>query len=249
MTREERVVKLAELRAIAEESVALYNDAMQNSKAEEVFKTEKIISETIGEYTNVARELCFEDCKSTDDPMLTAIKKLSFTTIGVKDEKKDEDLIPVRVIIEKNRPIDLLKLDKYCGRIGADKNWHHIAMKMNFLLTMQKCIALKIDPKAVNDSYAMSEIAKDFDMGKTPTSKTNLLRTLQTVVTAMLGDEYKAASHDVVFLTSVYSKMGRKALTVSCANHRHFRTYLMNILHRIVTEKSYGLDHPVKKDA
>ena len=89
---------------------------------------------------------------------------------------------------------------------------------MNFLLTAQKAVDLGIDPKAVNDSYAMSEIAREFDMGKNPTSKTNLLKTLQTVITAMLGEQYKATSHDVNFLMSVYSKKNRKALTVTCAN-------------------------------
>ena len=87
----------------------------------------------------------------------------------------------------------------------------------------------------------MSEIAREFDMGKNPVSKTNLLKTLQTVITAMLGEQYKATSHDVNFLMSVYSKKNRKALTVTCSNHRYFRNYLAEVCHRIVTGKSYEL--------
>ena len=249
MTREERVVKLAELRAIAEESVALYNDAMQNSRFEEVAKIGNTIEETVNEYTAVARDMCFEDCKNTDDPMLAAIKTLFFATISVKDEKKGEDLVPIRVIVEKDRPIDLLKLDKYCGGIGADGDWSHIAMKMNFLLTAQKCVDLGVNPKTVNDSYAMSKIAEDFDMGKSPTSKTNLLKTLQTVITAMLGEGYKATSHDVNFLMSIYSRKNRQALKVSCANHRNFRNYIAEICHRIAAGKSYEVEYTMKKDA
>lgn len=45
----------------------------------------------------------------------------------------------------------------------------HIAQKMNFLLTAQKAKDLGLDPQKVNDSYAMSEIARQFDMGKNPT--------------------------------------------------------------------------------
>lgn len=85
-------------------------------------------------------------------------------------------------------------------------------------------------------------------MGKNPTSKTNLLKTLQTVITAMLGEQYKATSHDVNFLMSVYSKKNRKALTVTCANHRYFRNYLAEVCHRIVTGKTYELDFKTKKD-
>ena len=131
-----------------------------------------------------------EDCKNTDNPMLTAVTTLSYVTIGVKDEQKGDDKVPVRAIVDKERQIDLLKLHKYCGKIGANENWAHIAQKMNFLLTAQKAVDLGIDPKAVNDSYAMSEIAREFDMGKNPVSKTNLLKTLQTVITAMLGEQY-----------------------------------------------------------
>jgi len=107
---------------------------------------------------------------------------------------------------------------------------------------------LGIDPKEIHDSYAMSEIARDFDMGKNPTSNTNLLRTLQMVITSMLGDGYKATSHDVAFLVSVYSKKNRRALTVSVANHKNFRNYIAEICHRIVTNKRYDVDYKKKKE-
>jgi hypothetical protein len=241
MTREENTAKLAQLRSETEALVKDYNDAIQNGKFEDASKADKAMTEKINEYTATVRDMCFEDCKNTDNPMLTAVTTLSFVTIGVKDEQKGDDKVPVRAIVDKERQIDLLKLHKYCGSIGANENWSSIAQKMNFLLTAQKAVA-------VNDSYAMSEIAREFDMGKNPTSKTNLLKTLQTVITAMLGEQYKATSHDVNFLMSVYSKKNRKALTVTCANHRYFRNYLAEVCHRIVTGKTYELDFKTKKD-
>lgn len=249
MTREENTAKLAQLRSEAEALVKDYNEAIQNGKFEDATKADKSVIEKINEYTSVVRDMCFEDCKNTENPMLTAVQTLSYVTIGVKDEQKGDDKVPVRTVIDKERQIDLLKLHKYCGSIGADENWMHVAQKMNFLLTAQKATDLGLNLKAVNDSYAMSEIARQFDMGKNPTSKTNLLKTLQMVVSAMLGDGYKATSHDVNFLMSVYSKKNRKALTVTCANHRYFRNYLAEVCHRIVTGKSYELDYKAKKDA
>lgn len=249
MTREENTAKLATLRSEAEALVKEYNEAIQTGKFEEASKVDAKLTEKVNEYTATVRDMCFEDCKNTANPMLTAVTTLSYVTIGTKDEQKGDDKVPVRSIVDKERPIDLFKLDKYCGGIGADKNWLHIAQKMNLLLTAQKATDLGLDPKAVHDSYAMSEIAREFDMGKNPTSKTNLLRTLQTVITAMLGEGYKATSHDVNFLMSVYSKKNRKALTVTCANHRYFRNYMAEICHRIVTGKAYELDYKTKKDA
>ena len=249
MTREENTAKLATLRSEAEALVKEYNEAIQTGKFEEASKVDAKLTEKVNEYTATVRDMCFEDCKNTANPMLTAVTTLSYVTIGTKDEQKGDDKVPVRSIVDKERPIDLFKLDKYCGGIGADKSWLHIAQKMNLLLTAQKATDLGLDPKAVHDSYAMSEIAREFDMGKNPTSKTNLLRTLQTVITAMLGEGYKATSHDVNFLLSVYSKKNRKALTVTCANHRYFRNYMAEICHRIVTGKAYELDYKTKKDA
>lgn len=249
MTREENMAKLATLRSEAENLVKGYNEAIQTGKFEDASKADVAMTEKINEYTATVRDMCFEDCKNTDDPMLAAVTTLSYVTIGVKDEQKGDDKVPVRSIVDKERQIDLLKLDKYCGGIGADKNWVHIAQKMNLLMTAQKATDLGLDPKAVHDSYAMSEIAREFDMGKNPTSKTNLLRTLQTVITAMLGEGHKATSHDVNFLLSVYSKKNRKALTVTCANHRYFRNYVAEICHRIVTGGVYELDYKTKKGA
>lgn len=249
MTREDKIAKLAQLRSDAEALVTAYNEAMLNGRLQESVKATADAVEKINEYTGIVRDMCFEDCKNSENPMITAVKMLTFTTIGIKDEQKGDDKVPVRTLIEKERQIDLLKLHKYCGSIGADQNWPHIAQQMNFLLTVQKCIDLGIDPKSVNDSYSMTALAKEVKMGKNPTSKTNLLKTLQLVVSAMLGDGFKATSHDVNFLLSVYAKKNKKALTVTCANHKFFRNYLAEICHRIVTNKHYEVEYRKKKDA
>ncbi len=110
-------------------------------------------------------------------------------------------------------------------------------------MTCQKAKDLGIDPTTINDSYAMSEISKGYDLGKNPASKTNLLKTLTTIVQAMVGEKYKPVSHDVYFLLSVYSRKSRKALTVTCANHKYLRNYVMEICHRIVTGKVYEVDY------
>ena len=237
-----------ELRYKVVELTKEYNEAVMDGNVTKTIQLNEDTEKAVNEYTSIVRDMCFAECKATPDPMLTAVTMLTFKTIGVKDEKNEGEKFPTRVVINKERVINLKALDTYCGGIGADKNWMHICQKMNFLLTAQKAVDLGIDPKSVNDSYAMSEIARGFDMGKNPTSKTNLLKTLQTVISAMLGEGYKATSHDVNFLMSVYSKKNRKALTVTCANHRNFQNYLAEVCHRIVTGKSYGIEFRRKKD-
>lgn len=250
MTREERIAKMAELRAKVDADVASYNEAMQEGKMDEAMRIDDVISENVGEYTATARKLCFDECaESEEGPMMAAVKRLTYDTIAVKDNKKEDEKIAVRTVEEVKKPIDLIKLDKHCKGIGADKSWYHIAQKFNFLLTAQKAKDLGVDPRAINDSYEMSEIAKAFDMGKNPVSNTNLLKSLQTLITAMLGEGYKAVSHDVNFLVSVYTKKGRKALSVNCANHKYFVAYVAEVCHRIVCDKRYDVEFKAKKPA
>lgn len=233
-----------ELRAKAEGLVHDFNDAVQNGDYNSSAKLNTEIENAINKYTSMAREECFSELKAADDPMLAAVKRLSFMTIRAKDTKVGDEKIPVRVIEDIEKPIDLLKLHRAVkGGIGKDKNWAYMIEKLNFLMTAQKAADLGINPKSINDSYAMTDIAKQIDMGKTPTSKTNILKTMQSIVDAMVGKEYKAVSHDVNFLMSVYSRKNRKALTVSCANHKYMRQYMMEICHRIVEGKSYALDY------
>lgn len=250
MTRAEKENKLKELRALVEEKVKAYNEAMQDGKFDEVSKLDAEITDSVNEYTSIVRDMCFEDCAASDDPMMAAITALSFMTIGVKDTKKGDEKLPVREVIEKERQIDLLKLHKFVdGGIGHNKEWAYMIEKFNLLMTCQKAKDLGIDPTAINDSYAMSEIAKGYDLGKNPASKTNLLKTLTVIVQAMVGEEYKPVSHDVNFLLSVYSRKSRKALTVTCANHKYMRGYVMEICHRIVTGKTYEVDYKKVRNA
>lgn len=256
-----------DLRAKAEALTQVYNDQVQSGNfaprmehpTAEKDKDENPIIETVlvddviqlavNEYTNIARDECFEILVAAEDPMLAAVLMLEYPTIRIVD-KKDENKTPVRTIEDSTKYIDLLKLHKKVnGGIGKDKNWHLMIEKLNLLMTAQKAIDLGIDPKSVNDSYAMSDIAKQIDLGKNPTSKTKILETVQIVVTAMIGENFKAKSHDVNFLFSVYSKKSRKALTVSCANHKYMRQYMMEICHRIATNGSYALDYKKIKNA
>ena len=246
MTNDVKTEKMAELATIRQEADDLARD-YNTAVLEEKFTgdIEKKLTEKVNEYTSVARTICFMECRDAADPMLEAITRLTFMSIAVKDDKAEGSETPVRTIVDKEKPIDLEKLHKFCDGIGADKSWLHQAEKFNMLLTAQKALDLGIDPTDVYDCYAMSEIAKSIDLGKNPTSKTNILKTMRAVVSAMVGEEYasKVLSHDVNFLMSVYSKKSRTALSVSCANHRYLRQYLAEICHRVVLDKAYEVDY------
>jgi hypothetical protein len=256
-TREENLAKLVELRATADQKALEYNEALQKGEVKLYMKLDEEIKEAIGEYTGIVKLMCYQDCCATEDPMLAAVKTLTFMTIVAKDTLPEDSKIPVRTIEAKEKDIDLLDLDKYARKnggegIGHEKNWAHHMQAFNCALTAQKALDLGAsadDLKTINDSYNMSTIAQAIEMGKNPCSKTQMLKTLQSVITDMLGDGYKATSHDVNYLMSVYSKKGKKALAVSCASHRHLAVYIGRVCHRIVTGKSYEVEYKKRKDA
>lgn len=243
MDRTEMVAKLDELRKAAEEKAIAYNEAMGDERVSDATKLESEIDNLVSEYVGTARQMCFEDYKNSGDPMMAAVRRLTFEAIRAVYKAPEGELIEKCSIEEIDKAIDLEKLHKYCDGIGKDQKWIYYAQKLNFLLTVQKAKDLGIDPKSINDSYAVAEIARDLDMGKTPTSKTNMLKTLNMVIAAMVGEEYKATSHDVNYLLTIWAKKStKKALTVSAARHRSMYGFLAEICHRIVLSKVYEIE-------
>ena len=246
MNEGEMLEKKAELKASAEEKCLKYNEALLEEKIKEAADLGEEIAEICGEYADIAQAIAFKKCAAAPDPMLYAVTVLTYEVIAAKDNKVEGSDIPRKSIEFKDRAIDLGKLHKaISGGIGADKKWIYKAEKFNCLLTAQAAKDLGIDPKAINDSYAMAEIARDIDLGKTPTSKTNILKTLRGIIAAMIGEEFakKVTSHDVNFLLMVYAKKSRKALTVTTANHKYLRGFLAEICHRVVLDKIYAVEY------
>ena len=250
-SREEYAEELIKLRASAEANAVAFNAAMVDGKLAEANRLEKLIDADIEEHSRISELLAFDMCEKSENPMITAVTLLTFNTIARKDTKDADATVATRTIEDKVKYIDLKKLHKKVkDGIGHDKNWLNMVEQFNMRMTAQRALDLGYKAeqlKEIHDSYAMADLARAVDLGKNPCSNTQLLKTLQTIVTAMLGGEYKATSHDVVFLKSVYAKKGRAALAVSCANHSNFRKYIAEVCHRIVTDKAYTVEYKQAK--
>lgn len=220
-----------------------YNDAMNDKNFDAMQKAEADLDEAISEYNKLAQTYVFEQCRNSEDPMIEAVTRLTYTILRPKVEEVDDE-VSVMTVKEADKAIDLGKLHKYCKGIGKNTDWYYMAEKFNMLLTAQKCKDLNIDPKTVNDSFEMSRIAKEYNLGLNPASKTKLLDALRMTVQAMIGEEYKPVSHDINYLLTIYAKKNnRKALTVTCANHKFLRQYVGEICHRLVTGKHYECEY------
>lgn len=240
--------KLAEYRKKAEGLAEKYNRQILAGKYEDALKTDKTMREVVGDYAKEQMDSTFQYCRAADDPMYEACKILRYPIIRIKDERVEDSEQTIRVIVDAEKQIDLGRLHKFCNPVGIghDKNWIFKLEKFNMLMTAQVATDLGINPKEINDSYAMSDISKAIDLGKNPTSNTNMLKNLTAIIQDMIGPDYKPISRDVKFLQYVYGKKGKSALSVVCANHRYMRNYVMEICHRLITGKQYDIQYKMK---
>lgn len=269
MTKSEKVAALQKLYKKADGLVKIQNEATLEGNMNPTVKIPEIVDgkdtgkkitaflsvvleQTVNEYTAIAREICFEECLATDDPMLEAVKRLVFQTIGIATKMVGDEgaeKIPVSEVVYRDKAIDLWKLHKKSGDgIGKNKDWNGFVEKMNFYMTARQAKRLLKQKqhltavlKEIHGSYKMGEIAKAIEMGKDPTSNTKLLGTLQSIINAMIGEDYKATSHDVNYLCDLYARKGKTALSVNCANHSYFRGYIAAICHGLVTGEDYDI--------
>lgn len=250
MSLEDLNGKMTDLDAAINADVKKYNEAVLDAKFDDAHALDERIKENVGEYTSYARIACFKECAAADDPMLEAIKRLRFKTIGVRDSREGDDKIPVRSVIERERPIDLFRLNTFVdGGIGSDKEWVRMVEQFNYLMTCKTAENIGAPAVSITD-YAISESGKTYKFDvKSITSNAGMLRVLTIIVHAMIGGEYKPLSHDVKYLEKAYSRKARKALTISCSSHKQLCEIMAEILNRIVTDGKYDVDYRKAKNA
>lgn len=241
---------MAEVKELLEEIVKAQNAWLREEMFKESNEWNVHCDALVNRYTNQARNKAFDECKSAEDPMIHAMWLSTFDTLRVKETADPKTKEITRSIEDITKDIDLIALNKYVeGGIGANKNWEHYLQKLNFLLAIK--VGEKIDDpkwsdkdklKEISSSFAMSEIARDFEMGKNPVSNTQMLKTLTSMVQYMVGDSYKATSHDVAWLEQGYARKDRKRRTLQLPNHKTFTMLMSNVCEHIVTGRPYEAD-------
>ena len=235
------------------ETLAIYrNTATTMNAGDIVNRIDNAMPEVINLYTALAKRECYDELFATDDPLLAAVRKLSFPTIKDKKSRVGEDGEKIEVVeiqdIEKR--INLYDLHKSApDGVGADKKWIYMVERLNFYFVGHIAKQLGIKLTDLDDSYAMSKLAAEIDMGKTPLSKNNIGKTFQNVLNAMFGDTsgIKVSTKHINYILIVYAKEGKASLTVACRNKRKFADIVLQMCHSIVCDEPFKLDYPTKK--
>lgn len=253
MTREEMIAKMTGFKAEAETKVAAYNLAISESNNEGAEDSLKDAENAVKEYNKLATSIAFENARNSGDAMLYACKNLVYNVIRIADVATDA-AIPPKSVEDKAKSYDLVKLNKFVkdspapapDYIGKSAAWIDAAHNMNYLLTIRVAEELGIDPKSIRDDYKITELAKKYAdaSGKQyKVSNKEMLRTLQNVINLMVGEDYKATSHDVNYLYHIYTRKGRGALSVAVANHGKFIGYLQEVCYKLINDLVYSVDY------
>lgn len=259
-TEKKALRNIADIRADLETRANAYNAAINadDTKAAELEKLDNETSELEKEYVRAAfHATALVELLDNPAPMLAAATALTFETLKHKD-KEDENGIKSRELVTAERPLDFVALESFFvergKKFGAESAWVYKVAAFNRLLCMRTAQSIGANVKTVAEKFATPTQARDIDLGKTPTNNTQLLKQLQMIIDSMLyvegekGNIYKANSHDVGYLLSLYAKKGRGVLSVAAARPKYLEKLIAEILHRIVTEKSYNIEFKEKKE-
>lgn len=249
---------LSELLIGAENAKKELNTAILNDSFSQVGKCKEAFDIAIKEYNELAIIQDFITLRSKSEPMKAAIEQLSIATIESKQNKDKESGIITYTLEPAIKQIDLVAFDEFCERekmnIAYKKDWKYLIEKFCLLITYKIMKDLNCDTNKLENTYFISDIARQIDLGKTPISNTALLKQLQTIVDAIIYEEengkntYKVTSYDVNYVIATMTRRGKSGTVVS-PKPSTMHMIVMDVLHRIITDGDYKVEYVTKKQA
>lgn len=247
---------LSKDREALEAAIDAYNKALKADKLDELTKAETAIKEGEQQYALDKMTAEFDEFIKTENPMRAAVEKHHYYVLGHKIERVDGVVTGCSIVEDKIKQVDLLRFCKYAK---LDSKWQYTVEKFNKLLTLRLAKELKLKPaqiKAIDDSFAMNSMAKDIEMGATPTSNTQICKQLQMCIDGILFEDdgkgkntIKCNSHDVAYMLACFSKRSnRKVLTVSTAKSGFVNNLVGDVMYRIVNGLTYSVDCKLKSN-
>lgn len=232
-----------------------YNNALKEKNLDNMTAAEKALKDAEAEFAAQSQNDLFSACKQTGNPILEGVKKYTYPILRHTLERDGEIITGMKLVDDREKQIDLVKLCKYCD---LPYLWAYKVEKAGELLCIRaaKELGMTTDEiKHIAKTYRMAKAAEEVNLGGTPTSNTQICKILQAVIDEILFEDdgtgknkYKANSHDVAYLLMCYTKRGRKQLSVTVAKASFLHGLIVDILHRIACGLKYGLEYQMVKE-
>lgn len=197
------------------------------------------------EYKKEAFNEFVKTIRSTENPVLTAIRTLQYEIMKHREIKSDGVTTGIELYITD----DTVNMSKVFERLGISNVWSALAQKLNYMYTLRKALEHGIEGeefKAIKDNYMIADEVKKAISGKTPTSNTKMAEALQNVIDALIfvprddgKNTYRALGYHANALGDWQMTKSRKAIgTSDAAGDKAFDNYVVEIAHCIVTGKN-----------
>lgn len=227
-------------------------NAMSDAKAVDIAKAKADIENDIKAWNADSMNGVFKGLLELDNPVLSAIKMLTYPVISLKASQDKDTMIMSYSIASGEKQISLVKLcEQAKANITNSPDWNFRVEKFGLLATYRAANELRKDASKLLKTIYISKVAKEIEMGKTPTSNTQMLKQLQFVIDGIIfipdengNNTVKATSHDVsYFYLTMCKRIG--SATVAFPKVETSHTLVMDILHKIIMGKDYSLDFKV----
>lgn len=135
--------------------------------------------------------------------------------------------------------------------------WEYRSEKLAYLLTYRTIKKLGGSPADVEEfkrSYAIRDLAAREKMGETPTSNSQIVKLLQSIIDMLVfvanekgENAVKANGKDVEYLLAMFEKAGRGTGVVEVLKGNKVKDYIFTVCHMIITGKAYEVKYAKKK--
>jgi hypothetical protein len=248
---------LAELKAEAAVILSVYNRILNDPQDGDNFaETDQNLAKALEAYNKRSKEITFTTLKASANPMLAAVKQLTFGVLGKKPQKGNFGRVTYVLNDEKTEQIRLSEFDDFCGGAAADSSWVLKLKEFCLLAAYKNCLDLSEKgstvKKRLEQTYSIQSCIKTILAnvdGGSPISNTQLVKRLQALADAILGsDVTKVDSRDRVYVEKLMNKRGGCGVVVSPSD-KTLEVLIMDVLHLNVENKGIVVTYSMKKGA
>lgn len=246
---------ISEHRDVIVAKINEYNEALKENDLTKATHAEQELKDAEAAYAEAKCVEVFGELAKSESPIKAAVAMHSYLVVSHRAKREEGSVTGFEIVEDKVRQIDLVK---FCEYIHTPTMWKYSVEKFNQLLALRTATELKMTKaqiKKICDSFYMNDLSRKVEMGETPDSNTAICKQLQQVVDAILFEDngkgknvYRVNNHDVAYLLMCYTKRGKKVLSVAVAKNAYIHRLVLDVMHRIVTGKSYDLEYRMISD-
>ena len=227
--------------------VGEYNKAFLSKNFEAIKEAEENLTKELKVYKKAASDAVLYRLKGTENPVLEAVKQLTYEVFRTKTVKDDNGNDCGIELVVADARIDLVKVCEYCGLPTV---WKYKVEKLALLLALRAAKELKIpasEIKVMNYKFKMDELARKVDLGETPDSNNQITKAIQSIMDEVLPGLGKANAHDAAYMWMASTRAGREAKCLKVADARMAHRLFADVANRIVTKGRYTVDYKMEK--